>query len=71
MAKPDDRSDNAEKLQNMKQNTIGNLEEAESYLEEHADEISATERQDIEQKNENRRASISGFQSEMEDEMNS
>ncbi|MBD2861083.1 small acid-soluble spore protein Tlp [Paenibacillus oceani] len=71
MAKPDDRSDNAEKLQNMKQNTIGNLEEAENYLTEHADEISATEKQDIEQKNENRRASISGFQSEMEDEMNS
>ncbi|MDF2658412.1 MAG: small acid-soluble spore protein Tlp [Paenibacillus sp.] len=71
MAKPDDRSDNAEKLQNMKQNTIGNLEEAENYLAEHADEISATEKQDIEQKNENRRASISGFQSEMEDEMNS
>lgn len=71
MAKPDDRSDNAEKLQNMKQNTIGNLEEAENYLAEHADEISATEKQDIEQKNENRRASISGFQSEMEDERNS
>ncbi|MEF3310985.1 small acid-soluble spore protein Tlp [Paenibacillus sp. GYB004] len=71
MAKPDDRSDNVEKLQNMKQNTIGNLEEAENYLAEHADEISATEKQDIEQKNENRRASISGFQSEMEDEMNS
>ncbi|PYI55903.1 small acid-soluble spore protein Tlp [Paenibacillus flagellatus] len=70
MAKPDDRSDNVEKLQEMVQDTIGNLEEAESYLDEHADEISATEKSDIEAKNERRRESISGFRSEIRDEAN-
>ncbi|TMV50287.1 small acid-soluble spore protein Tlp [Paenibacillus mesophilus] len=70
MAKPDDRSDNAEKLQNMARHTAGNLEEAEQYLDEHADEISTTEKQNIEAKNERRRASIAGFQEEAQDEAN-
>lgn len=68
MAKPDDRSDNAEKLQTMVQNTIDNLEEAEDYLDEHAEEISGTEAQAIKEKNENRRESIAGFREEIKDE---
>jgi small acid-soluble spore protein (thioredoxin-like protein) len=68
MAKPDDRSDNVEKLQEMVQNTIDNLEEAEDYLDEHADEISPQERHAIEEKNENRRRSIRGFRNEIKDE---
>ncbi|MDF2715296.1 MAG: small acid-soluble spore protein Tlp [Paenibacillus sp.] len=70
MAKPDDRSDNAEKLQNMAQQTAGNLEEAEQYLDEHAEEISATEKENIEAKNERRRSSIEGFREEAQDEAN-
>lgn len=68
MAKPDDRSDNVEKLQKMVQNTIDNLEEAEDYLDEHADEIAPQEREAIEVKNENRRRSIRGFRQEIRDE---
>jgi small acid-soluble spore protein (thioredoxin-like protein) len=68
MAKPDDRSDNVRKLQSQVQHTIGNLEEAERYLDEHADEISAEEEQNIRAKNERRRASISGFREEIRDE---
>lgn len=71
MAKPDDRSDNVEKLQDMTQDTLANLQEAESYLDEHADEISATERNNIVEKNERRRESISGFREEIKDEANS
>jgi small acid-soluble spore protein (thioredoxin-like protein) len=70
MAKPDDRYDNAEKLQNMAQQTAGNLEEAEQYLDEHADEISATEKENIEAKNERRLSSIEGFREEAQDEAN-
>lgn len=70
MAKPDDRSDNAEKLQNMARQTAGNLEEAEQYLQEHADEISAVEQANIEAKNERRRSSIAGFQQEAREEAN-
>lgn len=68
MAKPDDRSDNVEKLQQHVQNTIQNLEEAEEYLDEHADEISSTELNDITEKNANRRESIAGFRQEIKDE---
>lgn len=68
VAKPDDRSDNVEHLQDAVQNTIENLNEAEDYLSEHADEIGSTERSRIEEKNGNRRESIRGFRSEIKDE---
>ncbi|MEF3301642.1 small acid-soluble spore protein Tlp [Paenibacillus sp. GYB003] len=68
MAKPDDRSDNAEKLDRMARQTAGNLEEAEQYLDEHGDEISATEKHDILAKNERRRSSIAGFEEEAQEE---
>jgi small acid-soluble spore protein (thioredoxin-like protein) len=71
MAKPDNREDNVEHLQQHIQNTAHNLEEAEDYLDEHADEIGATERTNIEEKNENRRESIQSFRSEVKDEANS
>jgi small acid-soluble spore protein (thioredoxin-like protein) len=71
MAKPDNREDNVEHLQQHIKNTAHNLEEAEDYLDEHADEIGATERTNIEEKNENRRESIQSFRSEVKDEANS
>jgi len=68
MAKPDDRSDNAEKIQNAVNNTMENLQESEQYLDEHADEISGDELQAIQEKNRNRAASIEGMKEEIEDE---
>lgn len=68
MAKPDNRADNVEHLQQHLQDTEENLREAEDYLDEHADEISAEERDDIADKNERREQSIAGFRSEIEDE---
>jgi small acid-soluble spore protein (thioredoxin-like protein) len=68
MAKPDDRSDNVEKLQEMVQNTIENLEESEDYLAEYADEITPQEKQSIIRNNENRRRSIPGMRDEIKDE---
>ncbi|MCC3373189.1 small acid-soluble spore protein Tlp [Cohnella sp. REN36] len=70
MAKPDDRSDNAEKLKRSVQNTVSNLEESEEYLDEHADEISPEESEAIHAKNERRRQSISDQRSEIQDETN-
>jgi small acid-soluble spore protein (thioredoxin-like protein) len=69
MAKPDNRADNVKHLQQHVQNTVKNLDEAEEYLAEHADEISSTELNDILQKNENRRESIAGFRQEIKDEV--
>ena len=68
MAKPDNRKDNATHLQSHINNTIANLNEAQNYLDEHAEEISATEKQIIKAKNKNREQSIEGFKEEMQDE---
>lgn len=70
MAKPDNRADNVEHLQNHVKNTLQNLEEANDYLSEHADEISSSELNDIKEKNQNRRESIEGFKEEIKDEQN-
>lgn len=65
--KPDDRSDNAEKLQSMLQNTEENIRAAEESLK-FTD--SDTQRQQIEEKNERRKESIESFRSEIKDEAN-
>ncbi|RDI45841.1 small acid-soluble spore protein Tlp [Falsibacillus pallidus] len=62
---PDDRSDNVEKLQNMVQNTLGNIAKAEESLA-YAD--SSTQEQQIQAKNQRRRESIDAMREEMKDE---
>jgi small acid-soluble spore protein (thioredoxin-like protein) len=64
--KPDDRSDNVEKLQSMIHDTIENIEAAEESLEFTNSE---TQRQQIAAKNERRRESIESFRSEIKDEV--
>jgi len=62
--KPDDRSDNVEKLQSMVQNTIENIHEAEAA----AKFAEGQDRANIEAKNERRRESIEAMRSEIKDE---
>ena len=62
--KPDDRSDNVEKLQNMVQNTIQNIHEAESSMKTASEE----QKQQIDAKNERRRESIDSMREEIVDE---
>ncbi|WP_339206044.1 small acid-soluble spore protein Tlp [Paenibacillus sp. FSL K6-3182] len=68
MAKPDNRADNKIHLQQHIENTQANLQEAESYLDEHANEISADEKGINEAKNQRRKESIQEFQAEKQDE---
>lgn len=68
MAKPDDRSDNLEKIQESIGNTIQNFRENEQYLAEHAEEISPKEKQQLKVKNQKRLSAIEGFREEAEDE---
>ncbi|MGV6937797.1 small acid-soluble spore protein Tlp [Paenibacillus sp. FSL L8-0158] len=68
MAKPDNRADNVEHLQQSIQNTLQNLHEAEGYLNEFSSEISNEERQQIEEKNNRRKESIRSFREEVKDE---
>lgn len=62
--KPDDRSDNVEKLQDMMKNTKENMEAAEEMMA-YVDE---NERKALKQKNARREESLSGFREEILDE---
>jgi small acid-soluble spore protein (thioredoxin-like protein) len=62
--KPDDRSDNVEKLQSMIHHTIANMEDAEAAMVNSSPEDQAR----IEAKNERRRESIDSFRAEIKDE---
>lgn len=64
---PDDRSDNVEKLQNMVQNTIENIHEAEQSMKTASHE----QQQQIQKKNERRRESIAAMREEIKDEYHS
>jgi small acid-soluble spore protein (thioredoxin-like protein) len=64
--KPDDRSDNVEKLQNMIHDTIENIEAAHETMEF----ASGEEKQNISEKNKRREEAIEGFRAEIKDEVN-
>jgi small acid-soluble spore protein (thioredoxin-like protein) len=61
---PDDRSDNVEKLQDMVQNTIENIEEAEETMQFSSPE----EREKIREKNKRREEAIAAMRAEIKDE---
>jgi small acid-soluble spore protein (thioredoxin-like protein) len=61
---PDDRSDNVEKLQDMVQNTIENIEEAEETMQF----ASPEERDKIADKNKRREEAIAAMRAEIKDE---
>ncbi|EZP76889.1 small acid-soluble spore protein Tlp [Parageobacillus genomosp. 1] len=62
--KPDDRSDNVEKLQDMVQNTIENIEKAEETMQF----ASPEEREKIREKNKRREEAIAAMRAEIKDE---
>jgi small acid-soluble spore protein (thioredoxin-like protein) len=66
MAKPDDRSDNVEKLQEMVQNTIGNMKAAEETLQN--PNLSEDQKEQIREKNERREETIAAMRNEIKDE---
>ncbi|WKB36093.1 small acid-soluble spore protein Tlp [Terrilactibacillus sp. S3-3] len=68
MAKPDDRSDNKEKIEHAIGNTLQNMDEARDYVKAHSDEISEEEKEQIEAKNERREQAIEGSREELKDE---
>ncbi len=62
--KPDDRSDNVEKLQTMVQNTIENIEESQDTMQF----ASEKDRELIQEKNERREEAIQAMREEIKDE---
>ncbi|WP_082393701.1 small acid-soluble spore protein Tlp [Bacillus sp. JCM 19034] len=66
MAKPDNRNDNVEKLQQMKRNTQHNIEAAEEAIA-HTN-MPQEQKQEVRAKNQRREESIAAFEAEMKDE---
>ncbi|MEW4307024.1 small acid-soluble spore protein Tlp [Rossellomorea marisflavi] len=66
--RPDDRRDNAQKLQSMVQNTLENIDKAEESM---AFTDSEEQLESIRQKNERRKDSIESFRQEIKDESQS
>ncbi|MBV6685114.1 small acid-soluble spore protein Tlp [Rossellomorea sp. RS05] len=66
--RPDDRRDNAQKLQSMVQNTLENIDKAEESM---AFTDSEEQLESIRQKNERRKESIESFRQEIKDESHS
>lgn len=64
--KPDDRSDNVEKLQDMVKNTKDNMEAAEELMAY----TNGREKEAIKKKNARREESLEGFRKEILDEEN-
>lgn len=62
--KPDDRSDNVEKLQDMVQDTIQNLEESHETMRHGSD----GDKEQIKSKNKRREEAIEGMRDEIKDE---
>ncbi|MDD9149703.1 small acid-soluble spore protein Tlp [Sporolactobacillus sp. CQH2019] len=68
MAKPDDRSDNAEKIAKNIGDTLENMNEARDYVKAHGNEMSEDEKRQIREKNQRREESIHGLREEIKDE---
>lgn len=68
--KPDDRSDNAERIENTIGHTMQNMNEARDYVKAHSEEISEEEKRQIKEKNQRREESIDGLRAEIKDEVN-
>jgi len=66
--RPDDRRDNAQKLQSMVQNTLENIDKAEESM---AFTDSEEQLESIRQKNERRKECIESFRQEIKDESQS
>ncbi|RYL93373.1 small acid-soluble spore protein Tlp [Sporolactobacillus sp. THM7-4] len=66
--KPDDRSDNQERIENIIGHTLQNMDEANDYVKAHGEEMSEEEKQQIREKNQRREQSIEGLREEIKDE---
>jgi len=63
--KPDDRSDNAEKLEEMIGDTLSNIDETEERMEKAPEK----EKETLEKKNKRRKEAVEGFRDEIQDEL--
>lgn len=67
--KPDDRSNNPERLENAIGHTLQNMNEARDFEKAHSEELSQEDKQQIEEKNARRERAIEGMREEIKDEV--
>lgn len=70
MPKPDDRSNNPERIEDNIWDTAQNMNEARDYVNAHGHEMSEQQKQQIKEKNQRREESIEGLRNELQDEVN-
>lgn len=63
--KPDDRSDNAEKIEDMIGDTLSNINQTEDRMEDAPNK----EKEILREKNDRRKEAIDGFKNEIQDEI--
>ncbi|WP_163526141.1 small acid-soluble spore protein Tlp [Halobacillus ihumii] len=68
MAKPDDRSNNKERIEKNIGHTLQNMDEANDYVKAHSEEMSQEEMNQIQEKNQRREDSIESLREEIKDE---
>lgn len=68
LAKPDDRTDNVERIQHSISNTIEHMREAEDFVRAHDDEMDSRDKAEILAKNHRREDAVQGFREEIRDE---
>lgn len=68
MAKPDDRSDNVDKIARNIGHTLQNIDDSKDYIKAHGEEMNEEEKQQILEKNKRREESINGLREEIQDE---
>ncbi|GAF66646.1 hypothetical protein BTS2_3548 [Bacillus sp. TS-2] len=68
MANKDDRSNNAERIEKIIQNTEGNLKETENVLNSFEGELSSDERKRLNEKKQQREESLNVLREELKDE---
>jgi len=66
--KSNNQADDKVHLQKHIAHTVANLHDAEAYLDEHANEITAGKKRGIEAENDRRKESINGFETKMNHE---
>lgn len=69
MAKPDDRSNNPERIEDNIWDTKKRMDETQNYVNEHGQEISEQQKQQFKEKNQRREESIDGLRNELQDEV--
>ncbi len=68
MAKPDDRSNNKERIEKNIGHTLQNMDEANDYVKAHSEEMSQEEMNQIQEKNQRREDSIESLREEIKNE---